>query len=233
MCPGVASPGAQFRENAKLGASKTGRKDARASSRVPSDWACRAVTVGSIRSVWILTVCVQTLGILRHLIIIRRLLPLAAIRSSARTSRGSRTSAAAVPVFDRMVAGFNSFWGRVSGFLQEAPARDERQCRTAPILKREAKTPLRFVKLATKPVRTSERYLEFAQSTRQAFIRLLLTLSAGSLVASISLLRFTVNAETAWLALLPISWGFLGIGVIVCLLHFGSNHSCTWPRSER
>ena len=70
-----------------------------------------------------------------------------------------------------------------------------------------------------------ERYFEFAQSTQQAFIRLLLTLSSGSLVASISLLRFTVNAETAWLALLPISWGFLGISVIVCLLHVGSTRN--------
>ena len=76
--------------------------------------------------------------------------------------------------------------------------------------------------------RTVEQYLEFAQSTRQAFIRLLLTLSAGSLVASISLLRFTVNAETAWIALLPISWVFLGISVLICLLHFASNYSYVW-----
>ena len=100
-----------------------------------------------------------------------------------------------------MVAGFNSFWGRVSGFLQEAPAREERQCRTAPSLKREAKTPLCFVKLATNLLEQQSDTL----SLHNLPDRLLLTLSAGSLVASISLLRFTVNAETAWLALLPIS----------------------------
>ena len=43
--------------------------------------------------------------------------------------------------------------------------------------------------------------MEFAQSTRQAFIRLL-PLSSGSLFASISLLRL-ISADTVWLALLP------------------------------
>ena len=91
-----------------------------------------------------------------------------------------------------------------------------------------SETTTAFREAYNEAVRTIERYFEFAQSTRQAFIRLLLTLSAGSLVASISLLRFTDNAETAWLALLPISWGFLGISVVTCLLHFASNHSYVW-----
>ena len=77
-------------------------------------------------------------------------------------------------------------------------------------------------------VRVIERYIEFAQSTRQAFIRLLLTLSSGSLLASISLLRFLISADTVWIALLPIAWGFLGISVFACVLHFAGNHSYTW-----
>ena len=77
-------------------------------------------------------------------------------------------------------------------------------------------------------VRVTERYMEFAQSTRQAFIRLLLTLSSGALVASISLLRFPIRADTVWLTLLPIAWGFLGISVFACVLHFAGNHSYTW-----
>ena len=76
--------------------------------------------------------------------------------------------------------------------------------------------------------RATEQYIEFAQSTRQTFIRLLLTLSSGSLLASISLIRFLISADTVWLALLPIAWGFLGISVFACVLHFAGNHSYTW-----
>ena len=77
-------------------------------------------------------------------------------------------------------------------------------------------------------VRVTERYMEFAQSTRQALIRLLLTLSSGALLASISLLRFPIRVDTVWLTLLPIAWGFLGISVFACVLHFAGNHSYTW-----
>ena len=82
-----------------------------------------------------------------------------------------------------------------------------------------------FRKTYDELVRIAERYAEFAQSTRQAYIRLLLTLSSGSLVASISLLRSSISADTVCLTLLPVSWGFLGISVFTCLLHFASNHS--------
>ena len=85
-----------------------------------------------------------------------------------------------------------------------------------------------FRKTYSDVVSVTERYIEFAQYTRQTFIRLLLTLSSGSLLASISLLRFTVNADTVWLGLLPIAWGFLGISMFACVLHFGANHSYTW-----
>ena len=85
-----------------------------------------------------------------------------------------------------------------------------------------------FREVYSELVRVIERYLEFAQSTRQAFIRLLLALSSGSLVASISLLRFLISADTVWLALLPIAWGFLGISVFACVIHFAGNHSYTW-----
>ena len=59
------------------------------------------------------------------------------------------------------------------------------------------------------------------QVSRQAQVRLLLTLSSGSLLASISLLRSWVNADTVWLALLPVAWGFFGISMFSCLLHYG------------
>ena len=85
-----------------------------------------------------------------------------------------------------------------------------------------------FREVYSEIVRVTERYMEFAQSTRQAFIRLLLALSSGSLLASISLLRFLISADTVWLALLPIAWGFLGISVFACVLHFAGNHSYTW-----
>ena len=89
----------------------------------------------------------------------------------------------------------------------------------------ESKNITAFRETYNELVRRAERYAEFAQSTRQAYIRLLLTLSSGSLVASISLLRSSISADTVWLALLPVSWGFLGISVFTCLLHFASNHS--------
>jgi hypothetical protein len=77
-------------------------------------------------------------------------------------------------------------------------------------------------------VSTTERYMEYAQSTRQAFIRLLLTLSSGALLASMFLLRFPIRADTVWLTLLPVAWVFLGISVFACVLHFAGNHSYTW-----
>ena len=58
-------------------------------------------------------------------------------------------------------------------------------------------------------LKKAARYAQFAQSTRQAFIRLLMALSSGSLLALISLLKSWISADTVWLALLPISWGFL------------------------
>ena len=67
-----------------------------------------------------------------------------------------------------------------------------------------------------------ERYIETAETNRQTFIRLLLTLSSGSLVASISLLQSWVRADTVWLVLLPIAWGFFSVSVLACLTHYGS-----------
>ena len=66
------------------------------------------------------------------------------------------------------------------------------------------------------------------QVSRQAQVRLLLTLSSGSLLASISLLRSWVNADTVWLALLPVAWGFFGISMFSCLLHYGSFIGYGW-----
>ena len=52
-------------------------------------------------------------------------------------------------------------------------------------------------------VRAVEQLLLGAKVARQTFIRLLLTLSSGSLLASISLLRFSISADNIlWLELL-------------------------------
>ena len=79
--------------------------------------------------------------------------------------------------------------------------------------------------------RAVERYVETAQTTRQAFIRLLLTLSSGSLVASVSLLQSWVTADTVWLALLPVAWGLFGISVLACLAHYASFPGYDWVGS--
>ena len=66
------------------------------------------------------------------------------------------------------------------------------------------------------------------QVSQQALVRLLLTLSSGSLLASISLLRSWVNADTVWLSLLPVAWGFFGISIFSCLLHYGGFLGYRW-----
>ena len=75
-------------------------------------------------------------------------------------------------------------------------------------------------------VRAVEQLLLGAKVARQTFIRLLLTLSSGSLLASISLLRYSTSADnTVWLALLAVAWSFLGISVFACLVRLGTyNH---------
>ena len=70
-------------------------------------------------------------------------------------------------------------------------------------------------------VRSVEQFLMGAKVARQTFIRLLLTLSSGSLLASISLLRYSTSADnTVWLALLAVAWSFLGRSVFACLVRF-------------
>ena len=76
--------------------------------------------------------------------------------------------------------------------------------------------------------RVIEVMVRTVQVSRQAQVRLLLTLSSGSLLASISLLRSWVNADTVWLALLPVAWGFFGISMFSCLLHYGSFIGYGW-----
>ena len=81
-------------------------------------------------------------------------------------------------------------------------------------------------------VRAVEQLLLGAKVARQTFIRLLLTLSSGSLLASISLLRFSISADNIlWLELLAAAWSFLGISAAACLVWLGTYnhlHSYDW-----
>ena len=66
------------------------------------------------------------------------------------------------------------------------------------------------------------------QVSQQALVRLLLTLSSGSLLASISLLRSSVTTDTVWLVLLPLAWSLFGISVVFCLLYYGTFTGYGW-----
>ena len=70
-------------------------------------------------------------------------------------------------------------------------------------------------------IRVIDQALRGHQAAHQTAIRLLLTLASGSLVASISLLRSSIHADTVWLPLLSVAWVLLGISVFACLRHLG------------
>lgn len=86
----------------------------------------------------------------------------------------------------------------------------------------EVGNTIEFRETYTQLVGAVEQWLMDAKVARQKFNRLLLTLSSGSLIASISLLRSLVSADnTVWLALLAVAWSFLGISVVACLVRLG------------
>ena len=86
----------------------------------------------------------------------------------------------------------------------------------------EGENTIAFREAYNEYLKLVERLLLGTQAAQQTIIRLLLTLSSGSLLASISLLRSWVNVDTVWLALLPVAWGFLGLSVFACLVYLGN-----------
>ena len=67
-----------------------------------------------------------------------------------------------------------------------------------------------------------ERIFTETQAAAQTSHRLLITLASGSLLASISLLRTLVSADTVWLELLSAAWVLLGLSVFACLVRLGT-----------
>ena len=87
----------------------------------------------------------------------------------------------------------------------------------------EVGNTIEFRETYTQLVGAVEQWLMDAKAARQSFNRLLLTLSSGSLLASISLLRSLVSADNiVWPALLAVAWSFLGISAFACLVRLGN-----------
>ena len=89
-------------------------------------------------------------------------------------------------------------------------------------------TSVEFRKTYGSVVNAIERALQVNQAARQAYVRLLLTLSSGAVVLSMSLLRYWITQDTEWLFLLPVSWACFGVSVLTCLAQLAMFGGYDW-----